>query len=57
MIKATKIIHREQTRIKINLPYNQAYISLVCQIEEATWSAAHKAGHIPHTKQAFNQLK
>lgn len=57
MIKATKIIHREQTRIKVNFPYNQAHIILLRQIAGATWSATHKAWHIPYTQQAFSHLK
>jgi hypothetical protein len=57
MIKATKIIHREQTRIKVNFPYNQAHINLLRQIEDSKWSATHKAWHIPYTQQAFSQLK
>jgi integrase/recombinase XerD len=57
MIKATKIIHREQTRIKVDFPYNQAFIALVRQIEDAKWSATHKAWHIPYTQEAFGKLK
>ncbi len=57
MIKATKIIHREQTRIKVNFPYNQEFVVMLRQIEGAKWSATHKAWHIPYTKEAFGKLK
>ncbi|MFN8356324.1 MAG: site-specific tyrosine recombinase/integron integrase [Spirosomataceae bacterium] len=57
MIKATKIIHRNETRIKVDFPYNQAFIGLLRRIEGATWSQTHKAWHIPYTKKAFGQLK
>lgn len=57
MIKATKIIHREEPRIKVNFPYNQAFIKMLRQIEDAKWSRTHKAWHIPYSKTAFAQLK
>lgn len=57
MIKATKIIHRNQNRIKIDFPFNHAYIALLRQIEDAKWSQTHKAWHIPYTKEAFIKLK
>ncbi|MDX1904011.1 MAG: site-specific integrase [Thermonemataceae bacterium] len=57
MIKATKIIHKNQLRIKVNFPYNQEFIQLLRQIEDAKWSTTHKAWHIPYTKAAFTQLK
>ncbi len=57
MIKATKIIHREEPRIKVNFPYNQVFIQMLRQIEDAKWSRTHKAWHIPYSKTAFVQLK
>ncbi len=57
MIKAAKIIHRGQERIKVDFPYNQAFIILLKQIEDARWSQTHRAWHIPYTKQAFAKLK
>lgn len=57
MIKATKIIHRAQIRIKVDFPYNQAFIALLRQIEDDRWSATHKAWHIPYTQIAFAKLK
>ncbi len=57
MIKATKIIHKEETRIKVDFPYNQAMVMLLRQIEGAKWSKTHSAWHIPYTKEAFGKLK
>jgi site-specific recombinase XerD len=57
MMKATKIIHREETRIKVDFPYNQEFIRLLRQIEGAKWSQTHRAWHIPYTKEAFGKLK
>jgi site-specific recombinase XerD len=56
-MKVSKIIHREQVRIKVDFPYNRAYITLLRQIEGAKYSQTHKAWHIPHTKEAFEHLK
>lgn len=57
MIKATKIIHREELRIKVDFPYNQEFIRLLRQVEDAKWSQTHRAWHIPYTKEAFGKLK
>ncbi len=57
MIKASKIIHKEQQRIKIDFPYNQEFISLLRKVDGAKWSATHKAWHVPYTKEAFAKLK
>lgn len=57
MIKATKIIHKEETRIKVDFPYNHEFIRILRQIEDAKWSQTHKAWHIPYTQEAFGKLK
>lgn len=57
MIEVSKINHKEETRIKVDCPYNQEYITLLRQIEGAKWSQTHKAWHIPYTKEAFGRLK
>ncbi|TAD95123.1 MAG: recombinase XerD [Bacteroidetes bacterium] len=57
MIKASKIIHKNEIRIKIDFPYNQEFIYLLRQIEGAKWSQTHKAWHIPYKKSSFEQLK
>ncbi len=57
MIKASKIIHRGQVRIKVDFPYNQSFVALLKQIEDARWSRTHRAWHIPFKKEAFAKLK
>lgn len=57
MIHVSKIIHKEEIRIKVHLPYNQEFIGMLWQIDGAKWSQTHKAWHIPYTKEAFRQLK
>ncbi len=56
-MKVTKIIHNLEPRIKVDFPYNQAFIILLRQIEGAKWSQTHRAWHIPYTKLALKQLK
>jgi site-specific recombinase XerD len=56
-MKAEKIEHRGEKRIKIDFPYNQEIASLLKQIDGAQWSRTNKSWHIPYTQGAFNQLK
>lgn len=56
-MKATKIIHKGEERIKVDFPYNQDIASKLRQINGAKWSATYKAWHIPSTKADFEQLK
>jgi len=56
-MKAIRINHRDEDRIKLEFPYNQELIRKIKQIEGCTWSQTHKAWHIPCTREAFNELK
>lgn len=57
MVKASKIIHRNKARIRVDFPYNQSFITQLKQIKDAKWSRTYKAWHIPYTKECFAQLK
>ena len=56
-MRATKIIHRGESRIKVDFPYNQEIAALIKQIPDAKWSRTYGAWHIPYSSAAFNQLK
>lgn len=56
-MKASKIEHKGETRIKVDFPYNQEIKSMLKQIPDARWSASKGAWHIPYTKSAFDMLK
>ncbi len=56
-MKASKISHKGETRIKVNFPFNAEIASRLKQIQDARYSATHRAWHIPYTKYAFEQLK
>ena len=57
MLEASKILHKGQPRIKVDFPYNQAFVELLRQVPDARWSQSHRAWHIPYTKLAFAKLK
>lgn len=55
-MKAQKITHHQQQRIKVEFPFDSAKSKLLRQIEDARWSATHRAWHIPYTKEAYAKL-
>ena len=48
MIKISKIIHRNQERVKIDFPYKQSIASQIKKNADAKWSQTHRAWHIPY---------
>jgi len=56
-MKACKIVHKNENRIKIDFPFNQEIASKLKQIPDAKWSKTYKAWHIPYDKAAFALLK
>ena len=56
-MKATKITHRNETRIRVDFPYNAEMVSKLRQITDARWSRTMGAWHVPYTREAFEQLK
>ena len=55
-MKARKIHHKKEERIKIEFPYNVQTTNLLREIDDAKWSQTHRAWHIPYTKEAFRHL-
>lgn len=53
---AQKIVHKNESRIQIDFPYNHQTINLLRQIEDAKWSQTLRAWHIPYKKETFRQL-
>ena len=56
-MKATKITHRNEIRIRVDFPYSSELVSKLRQIADARWSKTRGAWHIPYTKEAFAKLK
>lgn len=57
MVDIQKIVHRNQERLRVDLPNNQEFNLLIRKIEGAKWSRTVRAWHVPCTKEAFEQLK
>jgi len=56
-MRATKIIHKGEPRIKVDFPYNNGIAQLIKKIPGTKWSKTMNAWHIPFCKKEFNQLK
>jgi integrase/recombinase XerD len=56
MMKASKIVHNNENRIKVEFPYNQETIAILRKISDARWSKTHGAWHIPDNNEALKQL-
>ena len=48
-MKASKITHRNETRIRVDFPYNAEMVSKLRQISDARWSKTMGAWHVPYT--------
>lgn len=57
IMKASKITHRNETRIRVDFPYNAEMVTKLRQIPDARWSKTMGAWHVPYSKEAFAQLK
>jgi integrase/recombinase XerD len=56
-MKASKVLHRSEIRIRVDFGYNAELVSKLRQIADARWSKTMGAWHIPYTSEAFGQLK
>jgi len=56
-MKASKIFHRNEMRIRIDFPYNAEMVLSLRQIPDARWSKTMGAWHVPYSKEGFVQLK
>ena len=53
-MKTTRINHKNQSRIKVDFPYNQEIVRI---FRQTRWSRTQGAWHIPDNAEAINQLK
>jgi len=56
-MKATKINHKNEYRIKVDFPYDRQNVQKLRQIPDAKWSESKNSWHIPYSKPAFELLK
>ncbi|MFP4664931.1 MAG: site-specific tyrosine recombinase/integron integrase [Bacteroidales bacterium] len=57
MIRAEKIQHRGETRLKVDFAYNQGLIRQIRQIDGARWSKTYKAWHLPWSESAIKAVQ
>jgi integrase/recombinase XerD len=55
-INLSKITHKENLRIKIEMPYNKDTAVKITQISDCCWSRSLQSWHMPCTKTAYAQL-
>ena len=55
-MRASKIFHKGENRIKVDFPYNDEIAVLLKQIEGVQWSKTFRAWHIPYNSKAFKHL-
>jgi integrase/recombinase XerD len=57
MIKASKIYHRGEDRLRLDFPYDTTVINKIRQIKGSAWSQTLHAWHVPYTNEVFENLK
>lgn len=56
-MKASKIIHKGEKRIKVDFTYNQEMVSRLKQIDGTLWSKTMNAWHFPDSREAIDLLE
>ena len=57
MIKASKINHYGEDRLKLDFPYDLSVINQVRKIPGARWSSTRRAWHIPYSENILNMIQ
>ena len=55
-MRACKIVHNSEDRIKVEFPYNKEMVSRIREIPDARWSKTLGAWHIPNSENVYDQL-
>jgi site-specific recombinase XerD len=55
-MKLSKILHRNEFRIKLDFAYDKSMTTLLRQEIEMKWSQTHKAWHAPYQKAVFDKI-
>lgn len=56
-ITASPMLHENQVRIRVDIPYDTVLIQKVRTVDRARWSALHRCWHVPKTAKAWRQLQ
>ncbi len=55
-MKASKLVHNNEERIRVDFPYNQDLVAKLREIPDARWSKTIGAWHIPYSEESYDQL-
>ncbi len=56
-ITASPMLHENQERIRVNIPYDTVLIQRIRTVDGARWSALHRCWHVPKTPEAWQHLQ
>ncbi|MBK6932418.1 MAG: site-specific integrase [Saprospirales bacterium] len=56
-ITASPMVYQDETRIRVDMPYDPALIQQIRTVSGARWSPDHRCWHVPKTAEAWRQLK
>lgn len=56
-ITASPMLHENQERIRVDIPYNPAMIQKIKTISGARWSTLYRCWHVPKTPDAWRHLQ
>ncbi len=57
VVTVSPMLLQNESRIRVNLPYDQALIQKIRSVPGARWSALHRCWHVPKTAEAWRQLR
>ncbi|RNI27186.1 recombinase XerD [Rufibacter immobilis] len=57
LVKASPLEHRNERRIRVDLPADSSHTDRIKAIPGRKWSKTHRCWHVPYTKEAFAQLR
>lgn len=56
-ITVSPMLHENQERIRVDIPYDPVMIQKIRSVSGARWSAVHRCWHVPKTPDNWSQLK
>ncbi|MBK8969668.1 MAG: glycoside hydrolase family 127 protein [Lewinellaceae bacterium] len=56
-ITASPMLHENQERIRVDIPYDTVLIQKIRTVNGARWSALHRCWHVPKTAEAWQKLQ
>ena len=57
LITVSPMLHQDEPRIRVDLPYDPALIQKIRSVPGARWSAVQRCWHVPKTAETWQQLR